>query len=49
MFTHISSFFFLSFRMQSNRQQVMKAMDMRKMMVKLTMEARTATRNPKSS
>lgn len=44
--THLSSFFLLSSLMQSSKQQVMKAMDMRRIMPVLTMDANTATRKP---
>lgn len=47
--SHLSSFFLSSSLTQSSRQQVMKAMDMRRMMAQLMIEDTTATLNPKSS
>lgn len=44
--THLSILRFLLLFMQSTIQQVMKAMDMRRMMTELTTDAQTATRKP---
>lgn len=44
--THLSILLFLFLFMQSTKQQVMKAMDMRRMTMELTTEAQTATRKP---